>query len=498
MSTKVSSLAVQIEAIGVDKVKTALRELGSDAERTSDHLGTHYGKAARHLSLVTNEAVRAGEIGGNALQKILTIGGDMAGMFGVSGAVVGALAVTGLAIYNYFDRAKKAIEETAKAARAELRSLRDESATSAATALNRVAGGDIYADKAIERGSMADLVAEKKRIIARTTTDYNAKTGDAITSLSSDDASRLAEVDAELSRRNQILKEGIPLLQATATAEGKTLIAEGKKGLESKAQRDAEEAFKRRLDQLKELGKASLDVAGNVAGNISSTFDKNAKAGTQAGVFDAGNFASEGTAELAKKFQQAHPFDYEKYFDQLAGGTEGLLPKIDSPLNQMADQVRNKLSSTLGNAIYEGFKTAFSGKGLGGILKGFGKTLMGGLGQIISDQGMLYLEYSGIMQAFTPLLGNPFTAGFAGAAIGAALIALGAALGAAASGGGGGHTSASIPRPPEITNIKLTATSVADQARYDPKSPTHMTVIGPGDATAFRQIQQGLDNHARR
>jgi hypothetical protein len=164
----------------------------------------------------------------------------------------------------------------------------------------------------------------------------------------------------------------------------------------------------------------------------------------------------------------------------------------------MADQIRSSISHTLGSAIYDGFAAAFSGKGLGGIFKSFGKTILGGLGQIISEQGMIYLEYSGIMQAFTPLLGNPFTAGFAGAAIGAALIALGAALGAAAQGGGHSHSAASIPRPAEITNIKLTATSVADQARYDPQGRIHQTIIGPGDPVAFRQIQQGLDNNNRR
>jgi hypothetical protein len=100
----------------------------------------------------------------------------------------------------------------------------------------------------------------------------------------------------------------------------------------------------------------------------------------------------------------------------LANGADGITPGIQSTLTKMADQIRGSIVQTLGNAIYEGFKSAFSGKGIGGLLKGFGKTLMGGLGQIISDQGMLYLEYSGIMQAFTPLLGNPFTAGFAGAA----------------------------------------------------------------------------------
>lgn len=499
MATRVSSLAVQIEAIGTEKVKSALRELGVEGEKTSNHLQTHYGKAARHLSLVTNEAVRAGEIGGSALQKILVVGGDMAGMFGATGAVVGALAITGLAIYNYFDKAQKKIEEMAKTARAELRSLRDASAESAATALNRLSTGDEFADDPQQRKSRAQLEAERNRLASRAFNTTNAKTGEVTRSLDKEDSDALEKVNAELDRRNAIRARGLQLLTATATAEGRRVIEEGKAGLVAKAATEEQQALNlaiKRGQDASESATRSLMAKLAIEEEARQT---RIKAGIRGpgDMTDMGAAASDTGGALGD-LRKKNAFDYKAYFEELSGGTDGLLPKIQSPLNQMADQIRGSISHTLGSAIYEGFRSAFSGKGLSGIFKGFGKTLMQGLGQLISDQGMLYLEYSGIMQAFTPLLGNPFTAGYAGAAIGAALLALGAALGAAASGGGGGSAHASIPRPAEITNIKLTATSVADQARYEVKTPIAMTVIGPGDPVAFRQIQEGLDNHGRR
>jgi hypothetical protein len=491
-------LAVQIEAIGVDKVKSAMRELESSAGHTSEAVSGHYAKAGRHLALVANEAVRAGEIGGTALQKILTVGGDMAGMFGAGGAVVGAIAVTGLAIYNYFDRAQKKIEEMAKSARAELRSLRDESAAGAAQHLNRVAGGDIYDDDALRRESMDTLNRQRRQLEATQHNITNAKTGEVVSTLSSDNAEALANINAELDRRNRILREGIPLLQATATAEAQTTIQAGKEGLAGKAQREADEAFKRHLQDLKDLAEKAGSGAALVGSRMADAFAAADKAGN--GPSSGIDFTKQGLDEQIAKATQAMPkFDWDAWVKGMGEGADGLKPALDHHLAEMADTVRSSITHTLGSALYDGFAAAFSGKGLGGIFKSFGKTLLSGLGQIISEQGMIYLEYSGIMQAFTPLLGNPFTAGFAGAAIGAALIALGAALGAAAGGRGHGGANASVPRPSEITNIKLTATSVADQARYDPnRQINQMTVIGPGDPVAFRQIQQGLDNHARR
>jgi hypothetical protein len=98
----------------------------------------------------------------------------------------------------------------AKVARAELRSLRDESAASAATALNRVAAGDIFADNPIERQSMAQLRAEKATAPVSRRKHYNARTGEVTRSLNSDDDAALEKVNDELSRRNQILRTGIP------------------------------------------------------------------------------------------------------------------------------------------------------------------------------------------------------------------------------------------------------------------------------------------------
>jgi hypothetical protein len=282
--------------------------------------------------------------------------------------------------------------------------------------------------------SMAQLEAEKARLLSRAGNTTNARTGEVTRSLNADDAAALEKVDAELDRRNQILRTGIPCSRRPRPPKGSRTIEEGKAGIATKGRNRGAAAVQPRARSAKDAGDSALLAVNRIV----DAQDAAAKTREKAGIREPGSvahmaedFASDTTAQL-NQFAKDHPFDYDAWFQAFSQGGEGLLPKIENPLNQMADQIRSSISHTLGSAIYDGFAAAFSGKGLGGIFKAFGKTILGGLGQIISDQGMIYLEYSGIMQAFTPLLGNPFTAGFAGAAIGAALIALGAALGAAA------------------------------------------------------------------
>lgn len=116
--------------------------------------------------------------------------------------------------------------------------------------------------------------------------------------------------------------------------------------------------------------------------------------------------------------------------------------ETEKQIEDLAQRTQNHLGSSLARALATGITAGFSGGGVTGAFHAAGRTLLAGLGGIFIDLGQTYLEYSGIMEALTPLLGNPFTAGFAGAAIGAALIGLGAALegvGQRARSGAGGY-----------------------------------------------------------
>lgn len=115
---------------------------------------------------------------------------------------------------------------------------------------------------------------------------------------------------------------------------------------------------------------------------------------------------------------------------------------------ETADLIQTEFARTLGDAIGNAFQTAFTTGDPLKAIQAFGTTMLAGVGSIFVQLGQTYLKYGIIMKALAKLLPNPFTAGWAAAAIGVALIALGKALnavavsasGGSAGGGGGGGT----------------------------------------------------------
>lgn len=690
--TNVSAVAVQLEAIGLDKVRAALRTLETDATRNSANVARHYGRAARNISIVGEEAVRAGEIGGSGIRKLLVIGGEVAGMFGPTGLVIGALAVTGLAIFNYFDRARKQIEETAKKAREEMRSLRAASAAGVAEQISQLKMGNPDADDPLARDAKIILERRKKELQGEldNLTPGKPKQGDVGTFIAfaqqqKDLRDKIAAVNDEILRRNNAIDRGNVLLREKKKLEEETSLLSGlqpgpeanseaalklvqtqKAALEREraelqqklaASQDAgqqnrfserlaevnvkigekneliarattlisqqatagaekaEAALKRRVEILSKAlifddlrGKAlaglrqtEIALTAAVNNGTASTEDRARAAEHLADVQEALARTFTGTSGLSAGFfyelkkseidelkqlksridtatrqknahlvsalqQRVRELEADPAVRKYLELERNLLRDVDIPTSQataqsarpeisvtpndespaaraqdayggpmplvgsrpdnlikdrqqieaqfaqefgqaqesIAGTIRFGFANTLGDAIYAGFKAGFSGKGIGGVMKAFGKTVLAGIGSVFTQLGQTYLLYGGIMEGLSHLLKNPFTAGYAGLAIGAALIALGGALGAVGGEGGGGRGGAAAGayasgRPAEITNIKLTATSVADQARYDTsRNFYNVNIIGTNDPKAQREMKELLANGERR
>jgi hypothetical protein len=540
VAIKVASVAAEFEVTGLDKVKAAFQEVEGHAQSHSATIANHYGKATRHLTLVANEAVRAGDIGGTALQKILIIGGDMAGMFGATGAVVGAFAVAGLAIYNYYDRAQKKIEEMANSVRAELRSIRDMSGKDAAAVINRAVEGDPLAltkDNKIDRyGELSKNALEETQQRLRKGQDIGV---DVRTEKEKEYGITLEGVNDTLKQRIELIAKATPLLVATTTREGKATIAEGRAGLAAKEKAEVaarEAALSKRIEILTK-GLVFDDQRKRVTSEL-AVLEKQLTATVKSGTLSLEERSqallhlSDVQDALAKKFitpaavtdvsqlVKATPNSdtpaaraYETFGKAMDLVKERATPELDEYKKQIIDwakpmeailkelgaDLRHKIAATLGTAIYDGFSAAFSGKGLSGVFKAFSKTVLSGIGGIFTQQGAIYLEYAAVLAGFTPHLFNPVTSAWAAAGIGVALVAMGAALGALGTGGSHGASGASIPRPAEITNIKLTPTSVADQARYDPnRQINNFNIIGTNDPKAQRELADMVEKGSRR
>lgn len=162
------------------------------------------------------------------------------------------------------------------------------------------------------------------------------------------------------------------------------------------------------------------------------------------------------------------------------------------------------MAETVGDAIYNAFAAAFDGKGIGGSLKAFGKTILAGLGtvfkmvgeQVIIGAIMMKLIKQGLMK-WNPALSL---------AAGIALVALGGAIGGMAGkaasrgfaqvsgfGGGGDGTDG-------LTRLKFVNRdgSIPDGLNRVQPIVHNWTVIGTADPKARREISEMVDAHSRR
>jgi hypothetical protein len=184
------------------------------------------------------------------------------------------------------------------------------------------------------------------------------------------------------------------------------------------------------------------------------------------------------------------------------------LNKMIQPILEFAQQIQDELQRTFNDAIYNAFSSAFSGEGLDGIFKSFGKTILAGLGEVFTQMGETYLKFGAIMDRLKDFLYNPATAGWAATAIGIALIGLGSALGALGSGAGQGTAAAGSYSTPgsagtplnTVTQIKVVSgnTQAASQVTPAKNVVYQPIIIGPNDPVAQKGILQLMDNANRR
>lgn len=184
-----------------------------------------------------------------------------------------------------------------------------------------------------------------------------------------------------------------------------------------------------------------------------------------------------------------------------AGGTgKGLPDPWKTFIGDLAMQMEASIEETIGDAIFNGFQGAFSGKGLGEIFAGLGRTVLAGLGAMFVDIGRALISYGIVMTGLRVALLNIFTSGPAAIAAGAALIALGSTFTAIASGAGRGTAGAAAFREPRLPADATTRTITLgpNTTRMAPMAPVNITVIGPNDPRAQRAIMSMVRKAQRR
>ena len=196
---------------------------------------------------------------------------------------------------------------------------------------------------------------------------------------------------------------------------------------------------------------------------------------------------------------------------QVQGQMDNMGAAIQSAAASTLERIRQSLAAdimrTFADAIAAGMQAAVANRSIGAGFQAFGAVLLAGIGDMLVKFGTQALLMSKLMAAFYEALPtNPVKA----AGIALAMIAVGGALKGAATlvaGGGGGGASNQMSvgaigggaggttRLPGLT-FGPTASATAGQLRA--MAPVNVTIIGPNDPSAQRQMQELIANAQRR
>lgn len=191
---------------------------------------------------------------------------------------------------------------------------------------------------------------------------------------------------------------------------------------------------------------------------------------------------------------------------------EALIAKksLEEQTLSIAVQARDGLANVLGDALIAGIQRAFEkGANFGDAMKAFGTTLLAGLGNVMVTFGQqlvaLGVQLKIAMSSFAT--GNPY--GLIAAGLG--IIAIGAALRGAASSslnqngfGGGGGVGGGFSAPAigggttRLPGVTFGPTSSSTAGNLTAAAPINVTIIGPNDPSAQRQMQELIANAQRR
>lgn len=196
-------------------------------------------------------------------------------------------------------------------------------------------------------------------------------------------------------------------------------------------------------------------------------------------------------------------------------GAQDFAKVVDDSFSQEFDYLRQRLEvdfgMTLADALATGIETAIQTGSIGAGFKALTQTLLRGLGDMMINFGKNALIAAKFMDGIFKALSNALPGGAIVASL--AMIAAGAALKGAAGaafggrgGGGGGGGGYSLPFA-AVSGIG--GTSALPTVSYGPTmagrgntiqqtTPMNITVIGPNDPSAQRQMQELMRNAQRR
>jgi tape measure domain-containing protein len=181
---------------------------------------------------------------------------------------------------------------------------------------------------------------------------------------------------------------------------------------------------------------------------------------------------------------------------------------VTATMKTIQESMAGKIAGTFADAIAAGMQAAVATRSIGEGFRAFTAVLLSGIGDMLVKFGTQALLMSKLMASFyAKLPTNPAAA----AGIALAMIAVGGALKGAATlasggGGGGGSVSASVGAfgggtgggTARLPGLTFGPTSSAMAGSLTAAAPVNVTIIGPNDPSAQRQMQELIANAQRR
>ena len=221
----------------------------STAGSAGKGMGDRYAQASVQIAGAAENMARAGKATGEASKMILNQGAQMAFMFGTKGPIVGAIAITTLAIVEMFSGVKKEAETAAAAADKAFSDMaRSGSIATISAQVQQLYSGDRYATAAQKKADPKLLgIAELRRRVSDQgafLAGRDAQGNDTFVGI--EEATKaLKELEAEYVRYSALLSE----VTAKTVEEGRIGIKiAADKDRATKAAADAAEAEKTRIE----------------------------------------------------------------------------------------------------------------------------------------------------------------------------------------------------------------------------------------------------------
>ncbi|CAN5872583.1 hypothetical protein BH11GEM2_BH11GEM2_06770 [soil metagenome] len=451
--------------------------------------------ASRGLEMIG----RTGQLTGRSLDAVVGQISAMAFSFGPTGQIVAAVGITTAAVVELFMRtskeAKKLADETAhefaRIAHMDVAQQGDEAA--------RLYSGDKFAERKMDRLSIPQMkkrMAELQASLPNVDLTINesqlgallAKPEGSPTHKIGEAMKELDELDKEMDKRENIRAKIMGMSGSMADAGKKaaavdhwSFLNDDAKAAE-RAGKKAELAAIAAEKQAHRLAVANAKIEAAMA--VDATKRKKALEATQANEIQMSLVGLQ--SNIKQKFE--------------AGG--GLSVTWLDGVQKMAEQMERSVSKSVGDALANGFETAFSSLSLGDGFKALTATVLSGIGSMMEQVGESMIGFGSLVETFKTALiafngGNMILAGVEMIAAGALLKSvsgsISGSIGAHVGSSGGGYSGASglasIIDRGSIPAGSYSSTKASDiQPR--PNITNNFTVMGHNDPTVVRFIDE--------